>query len=572
MDAFAEYFTAITDGKIVACEKMKQVSHRLLTEREKPGRFHFDASIGQRHIDFIERFCCVPVGAIGTPLKLELFQKASIMAAFGFVDDDGLRRFNEVLEIVGRKNGKTTKLSAVGNDLMLNDGEGAPFLYSVATKHDQAKILFNSAHIMVKQSPHLKRFIKKRAADLYCPLNEGIFKPLSSDTSTMDGLDIHGGFIDELGAIKDRDIYDLVKQGMAARRQPLLWIISTRGFIRDNIFDALYEYATAWLDGTLAEGNERFLPLIYELDDRDEWDDPAMWIKANPGLGTIKSEEFLAESVARAKDDPSFRPTVMVKDFNMVENVASSWLTFSEMETREPVPRSKTKTRPATFILDDMEFDYCIGGLDAADSLDLNAAVAICQRRGLDGEVDPRLYVESMFWLPESVLEEDARSGNRRERDSVPYQLWERRGLLRTVPGNKVDKNVICDWFIELRDEHDLYVYRIGYDPWHIEDALKKRFMAEFGRKSFVPIRQGVQTLSAPMKDLRADLRANLIVHNQNPILMWNLANTQAKSDVNGEIQPVKSADPSKRIDGTAALLDAYVVWRDCKEDYHGMI
>jgi len=570
--AFEEYFGGIVAGEIVACEKIKAISAKLMDARFNPGKYHYDPAIAQRHVDFIQNFCCVPRGRLGAPLKLELFQEAITMAIFGFVDDDGNRQYQEVMIVMGRKNGKTTWAAALELDLLINDGEGAPSIYNVATKHDQAMEMFTRAHTMVRFSPHLRKHVRKRMSDLFCHYNDGTIKALSSQTSSMDGLDVHGGFIDELAAIKNRDIYDLTKQGMSARRQPLLVSISTNGFVRDNIFDSQYEYAASFLKGTLGQGTDRFLPFIYELDDREEWDKEECWPKANPGLGTIKRLDILRDMVNKAKDDPAFKPSVMVKDFNLIENVASAWLTWSDIETREPVPHDKGKTRPATFDLAEMGFDYAIGGIDAADSVDLNAAVILCRRRLYNGELDPRIYVTPMFWLPESVLEVAVASGNRRERDAVPYLLWEKRGLLRSVPGNKVDKQVMVDWFLEMREEHGIYTTKIGYDPYHVDGSIQAQFKAAFGQNSFLPIRQGVKTLSGPMKELKADLKANLIVHNQNPLLMWNMANVEVKCDTNGEIQPQKGIDPRKRIDGLAALLDAYTVLQDNRADYEGLI
>ena len=162
-----QYFTAILDGKIVAGNKMKQAAEMILEQYISPGEYHFDNDIANRHIEFIERFCKQPSGKLGVPLKLELFQKARFQAIFGFVDDNNLRQYNEVLIIEGRKNGKTTETSAIEIDMLINDGEGSPQIYNVATMLEQAKLGFNAAHKMVKQSKLLAKHIKKRAADLY---------------------------------------------------------------------------------------------------------------------------------------------------------------------------------------------------------------------------------------------------------------------------------------------------------------------------------------------------------------------------------------------------------------------
>lgn len=552
MTDFERYFGGILNGEIVACEKMKRVSERLMEQFASPGEFHYDEEIARRHVDFIQRFCKQPSGELGKPLRLELYQRARLEAIFGFVDDDGLRQFNEVLIIEGRKNGKTTEAAAVELDMLLNDREGAPQIYNIATMLDQAKLGFTAAQKMVAQSPALKKHVRKRVADLYFSGNMGFIKALASNSNSLDGLDAHCAIIDELSAIKNRDIYDLIKQAMGARRQPLLFCITTNGFVREGIFDAQYAYARDILDGRIE--NERFLPFIYELDAPEEWDKPEMWIKANPGLGSIKSEAYLAEMVQKGKDDPSFKPTVMVKDFNLPQTNEAAWLRWEELNNETM----------AADVLGAYRFDYAIGGFDAADTTDLNAAKAICQRPG-----DDRIYVRSMYWLPEEVVRRQTDSGNRRGRDAVPYDLWIEQGYMRTYPGNKVDKRVFLEWFKELRDNDDLYTTFIGFDPWHIDDTLLAEFRAEFGEASMIPVRQGVITLSEPMKSLAADFKAKKVIYDNNPVDKWCLINTEAKTDVNGNIQPSKSHKWStQRIDGTAALLDAYVVLLNKRDQY----
>lgn len=549
MSELVPYFTALLDGKITACDKMKRASEMILDGYENPGEYHFDPEIAEAHISFIEKFCKVPAGNIGEPLKLEQFQKARLEAVFGFVDDNDLRQYNEVIIIEGRKNGKTTECAAVEIDLVMNDDEGAPEVYNIATKYEQAMKGFNAANNMRRQSPSIAKHLKKRASDLYCKYNMGFIKAMASNVKSLDSLDAHAVIIDELAAITNRDIYDLMKQSMGARSQPLLFCITTNGFVRNGIFDAQYEYASKLLVKEII--NPKFLPFIYELDDREEMWNPKMWIKANPGLGTIKKTEFLEEMVEKAKVDPTFLPTVLVKDFNIPQTSESAWMRYEELNNEEKF---------------DIRFDYAIGGFDAADSVDLNAAKAICMRPG-----DNRIYVRQMYWIPEAVIEKYENMGNRRGRDSAPYSLWVQQGIMRTCPGAKCPKSIFLEWFKELRDEEDLYIYAIGYDPWHIDDNTLEQFKQEFGRNSMIPIRQGTKTLSQPMKDLKAEFAEGNIVYNNNPIDKWCLINTEVKTDINGNIQPVKSQDQTQRIDGTIALLCAYKVLQDKKDIYIGL-
>ena len=543
------YAISVLDGKILACDKVKTIYERLLNDMHNPGKWHFDEQKALRPVQFIERFCKQSQGKIGAPLKLELFQKARLEAAFGFVDDNDLRRYQEVLVIEGRKNGKTTELSCVQIYMLVGDKEGAPECYQIATAKDQANKGFNECVHMVRQSKSIAKHVRKRQNDLYCDVNMGFIKALASNTNSLDGLNSHCVVIDELAAIKNRDVYDLMKQSMSSRRQPMLWCITTSGFVRNSIFDSQYEYATAVLDGTIED--ERFLPIIYELDKREEWTDPKMWIKANPGLGTIKERDFLAGCVEKAKSDDTFLPTVLVKDFNLKENAEANWLSWEELANDEVAP-------------EDLVLRYGIGGMDAADSIDLNSAKLIGMRPG-----DPKIYVKSMYWIPQAKLD---LMKNRHHPDDVPYDIWAARGLIRVVPGNKVNKRVFLDWFLEMRDTFDIFPLYIGYDPWHIDDSLLALFAQEFGKNTMVPVRQGTATLSQPMKDLKAEFGAGNIVYDANPIDRWCFANTCVKADINGNIQPNKGRNLNKRIDGTASLLDAYVVLLDKREEYESLI
>jgi len=540
-------------GEIIACKRIKQVYAKLVDDlHNSKGNWVYDPILANRPIEFIETFCKQAQGDLGASLELMLFQKAKHQAVFGFVDKDTrLRKYQEVLDIRGRKNGKTTELAADELYMLVGDGEGSPEVYNIATKLDQAKKGFNECYKMAQQSPELSKHLKKRKSDIYFHANYGTLQALASNSNGLDGLNSHMVTIDELAAIKNRDIYDLMKQSMSSRRQPLLNCITTNGFVRENIFDAQYEYACNVLDGKIKD--DRFLAFIYELDDKDEWDKEECWIKANPGLGTIKKVEFLRDCVNKAKADPAFKATVMVKDFNMKENSASAWLRWDELN-------NETK-----FNIKNMGFRYGVGCFDLAETTDLASAKVLCMRPN-----DDNIYVLSMYFTPEERLRQKSIDNN--ADDNVPYELWEKQGLLRVCPGNKVNKYHMLEWFKEIRDEYDIYIPWIGYDPWHVDDSLLQAYKDEFGTESMIKVRQGVYTLSAPMKELKADLCAHKVIYNNNSIDKWCLSNTEIKTDINGNIQPVKGIDTRKRIDGAVSLIIGYVVLKDKMSEYENMI
>lgn len=543
-----EYYDAIMSGDIVAGHRIKQVYSKLMHDLKHPGQFVFDEELANRPINFIETFCKQAQGTLGAPIKLMLFQKAKYQAIFGFVDKETrLRQYREVLDIRGRKNGKTTELAATAIYMTIADNESAAENYFIATKLDQSQKGFNEAWNMIAQSKDLSKYIRKRKSDLYFDPSFSFIKALSSNRNGLDGLNSHCVIIDELAAIKNRDLYDLMIQSTSSRDQPLLTCISTNGFVRECIFDSQYEYACKVLDGKMVD--QRFLPFIYELDDRDEWDKEECWQKANPGLGVIKKTEVLRGFVNKAKEDPAFKATVMVKDFCATENAATAWLRWEELYN------------PEKFEAKEMGFRYGIGSFDLAETTDLAAAKVACKRRD-----DGKDYYLSMYWLPEENL------NNKELLDQVPYLLWEKQGLLRVCPGNRINPYHLLEWFIEVQEEYDIYIPWIGYDPWHVDASLLQAFQNYFGKQSMIPVRQGVHTLSMPMKELKAELIAKQSVYNDHPIDKWCLKNLEVKVDINGNIQPVKGVSQTQKIDGAVAMIIVKVILRDKMAEYLNMI
>lgn len=547
-----KYLKGVLRDRPKSCKRMKQLAERLLDDIEHPkGRWRFDPVLANRPCEFVERFVKVPSGRIGEPLRLEPYEKAVLQALFGFVDSDGMRRFNECFVLWARKNGKSTLAAAIELYMLVADGEGAPQIYNLATSGKQAELCFKAAKKMVRQSPDLSRHVKALTDSIEFPANMGAIKPMSANPNTLDGLDVHLSVLDEIHAMRTNELYALMKQATSAREQPLTFMITTNGFIRDSIFDAQYRHACDWLDGKVED--DRYLAFVYEIDEMAEWRDPACWVKANPGLGTVKKREYLEEQVAKAENDPSYLPTVLTKDFNRPQNSASAWLTFEEAVNER------------RFDWREMGFRYCIVGFDAADTIDLTCAQALMMRPD-----DPHIYERSMYWIPEDALAESENRGE--ERDRAPYHLWIARGLMRTVPGNTVPKGVLLEWLQELAED-GILTFGLGYDPWHMDDSHVRDLEAYVGKPRCQRVRQGAITLSQPMKQLRADYRAKRIVDDHNPVNEWCRMNVSIKADVNGNIQPYKKElNPANRIDGFMAEVDAYVMMQRLEADYLSMI
>ena len=536
MNYVREYCDKIHSGEILTSRRVMAVYKRLVAEMlDSDAPYYFDEEIGERPIAFIETFCKQSQGVLGAPIQLELFQKAFIQALFGFINKEtGFRRFRETMFLVGRKNGKSTLLAGIGLYLLVADYEGAAEIYSVATKKDQASKVITEAHNMVKQSPELRAVIRKRRNDLYFEATSSKFEALASDSNTLDGLNSHAVIIDELHAIRDRNLYDVMKQSTSSRNQPLVVMITTAGTLRECIFDNMYEYACKIADGELEVDD--FLPILYELDAREEWTNPQMWIKANPGLGTIKKWETLAKFVQQAKDDPGFLPTVLCKDFNIRENESNVWLSFNQIKNI------------ATFEMADVYDTYAIGGCDLSATTDLTCATLLIRRRG-----DDIVYIIQHYFLPQAKIDKLAEKNTQ----EAPYKVWAERGLLTICPGARVDFSQVTAWFCYMRDEYKIDALKVGYDR-----ALAGYWVDEMKANSFdmEPVAQGPFTWSQPMRELGAALTDKIVNYNNNPILMWCLSNTAVKKSGVNNIQPVKISE-KRRIDGMVSLLNAWVIY-----------
>lgn len=527
------YWQEMEKGNIVVSKRIYKQYQKLVQDIEHHDKYVFDEDKANRPIKFIEAFCKHSKGELaGKPLKLALFQRAYISALFGFIDKEtGHRRYTESFFFVGRKNGKSTMLGAIALYMLMADGESGAEVYSVASKRDQANILFDQAHEMIKQSPDLNKNIRKRKSDLYFAHNFSKMMSLGKNSNSLDGLNAHLVVIDELHSIQDRNLYEVMKQSQSARTQPLLIMITTAGTHRGTIFDDLYEYACNVVDGNFQDDN--FLPIMYELDHKAEFKMADRWQKANPALGISKRVEDLERKVARAKNNPSDLTGILTKDFNIREITNSAWLTFEDINNED------------TFDIKDFAGTYAIGGADLSITTDLSCATLLF----VDPETEIR-YVHQMYWLPHDNLQK------RVQEDKIPYDKWHEQGYLRLCSGNTIDYSDITDWFLEMLNEYDITPLWIYYDNYSARYWVDE--MEAYGFK-MVRTQQGARTLSLPMQNMGADLQKKKINYNNHPILKWCLTNTGVETDRNGNIVPIKKQSPKRRIDGTASLLDAYV-------------
>jgi len=505
----------------------------------------FDIEKAQRPIRFIESMCKHSKGKwAGKPVLLELWQKAHIEAIYGFVDSEhGLRKYRKAVLFVAKKNGKSTELSGLGLYGLTNDDEGGAEIYSIAKVRDQAKLVWTESKHMVGKSPELAKGLRTTISGIYYDRKDAKFEPVASETNSLDGKNPHYVLADEVWAWEDIGLLTIMEDGMSAREQPIFFETSTMGTVRNKVFDYEYEYCEKVIRGYLGEEggivDETLLPIIYELDSIDEWQDEECWYKANPNLNVSKSLEYMRNKVQKAVNSPMALTNILCKDFNVRQTAYSSWLSYEELNNE------------STYSDDEFRDCYCIGGCDLSSTNDLTCATLLGVKNG-------RFYVKQMYWIPDRYLE------NKITEDKIPYDKWRDRGLLRTSEGSKVNYTDVTDWFIEQVEKYELRPLWVGYDSWNANYWCDE--MKAYGF-DMVEVRQGAKTMSEPMKELRALLNDKEINYNNNPILKWCLSNMSVKADDNNNIRPYKEHQ-RQRIDGAVSLIDAMCIFYQNKNDY----
>lgn len=485
---------------------------------------------GRRIISFFESQLRHSKGEwAGRPLLLEPWAKRILGDVFGTLREDGQRQYRRVYTEIPRKNGKSTVAAGVALYLLMADNEAGAEVYSAASDRTQAAIVFEIAKSMVESSPLLSKELKTYRNTIVHPKSESTYKVLSAEAYSKHGFNAHGIVFDELHAQPNRDLWDVLCTSTGARRQPLVWAITTAGYDRESICWEQHEYARQIIDGVIEDPS--FYPFLSAADEDDDWTSPEVWKKANPNLGISVSEEYLWQECERAKNTPSYQNTFRRLHLNQwtAQNCrAINMLHWNEcgesVDEKELIGRD------------------CYIGLDLASTTDITAAVAVFPPYEPDGDY----IVDAMFWIPGDNIIEKGR------KDRVDYSVWVRDGYIIATPGNVVDYDRIRAWLNEYA-QGNYQIREIAYDPWN---AMQLVTQLQGDGFTMVPIRQGLPSLTAPTKQMIALVESHRLNHRGNPVLRWMADNLEVTSDAAGNIKPDKSASRAK-IDGMVALIMA---------------
>jgi len=526
------YAEQVVKGHITACKKVIQACFRHLNDLKRQGTddfpYVFDEELAHRPIGFIEKFCKPSKGDY-EKLILQPWQHFVIGSLYGWVHKDTkVRRFREGLVFIGRKNGKTTKISGLSLFSMSKDGEEGARVYVLANTKQQAGELFEESRAMVKKSPALKRRFRENQKGIFYAKTFSQIEPRASDSEKLDGLNTHLGIFDEIHEFKDFKLINVIKRSWSARRQPMVVYITTAGYQLDGPLMEYYEIATDVLAGETEQ--ERKFYFMAELDDISEIDNPAMWIKANPNIGVTLNLPELIQDFNTDRHVPQELSDWITKQFNIFMNNSEQAFVTPEILNRNNnmIPE------------EELEKKSCVGGFDLSDSEDLTSA---CLEFPIleTGQV----AVISHSWVPEAKAKMD--------NEKIPYYERQKQGFVTIVPGEYVKKEYVYDWFIE--QSKRFAIEKIMYDPakaFQLVEALKA-----YGFEMEV-VRQGQLTLGPAVDDAKELFIDGKVVYNKNRMFRWYVNNVKLGNDPKRDRLPKKQGR-YRKIDGFAAFINAHV-------------
>lgn len=476
----------------------------------------------------------------GDPIVLEPWQQFVVGSAFGWKRHDGTRRFREVYLEVAKKNGKTLMAAGIGILLAFFDNEAGAEVYSIATKRDQAKFVWLDAKQMVQKNPSLAARIHAYALTLADEGTASFFRPLGRDSGEGEqGFNPHGGIVDELHVIEERDSIDNLETGVSARRQPMIWKITTAGVKRESIWAEERSDAVAVVEGRATD--DSMLVLVYTLDEGDDPFDEEVWPKANPNLGVSVILDTLRTQAEKAKRSPGKQAAFLRFRMNVPTGVATRAIDIDEWDACSGLTADEGYEAWAerTF----MPGRSAYGGLDLASVRDLTALILLF--RDDEGIYDALCR----FWCPEEGIDHRSRV------DGVPYADWVRDGYLIATPGNVTDYAFVKAEHLALAEEFE--IIDIGYDRWN---ATQLATDLQADGATMFPIAQTQAGLGPGWRELEKLILERRVRHGGHPILRWMAGNVEVETDAAGNQKPSK-AKSTERIDGMVALDMAVTRW-----------
>lgn len=505
----------------------------------------FDADSANRAVVFFPGYFSHVKGVCsGNEFILSPWQQAVVGNLFGWLREDGTRRYRRCLIYVPRKNGKTVLTAGLALYMLFGDGEPGAEIYTAAAERDQANLLFDQAKRMVLNSPNLSKVAEVWTKSIVVKGTISSFKSISAEASSKHGYNAHCAIVDELHAQRDEELVDVLETSMGSRRQPLMIYLTTADFDRPSICNEVYHYAKSVIDGRVSD--HEFLPVVYEAPTDADWREPSTWQVANPNLGVSVHEEFLRAQCEKAKAIRRFQNTFKRLYLNIRTGARDVWIDLEEWDAckRGELEFPSPKRLPQSRFEDFLRGRECYAGLDLSSTRDLSSCVLVFPD-------EKGFYCLPYFWVPRDMATKRMRAtvGKREPGDQVDYTQWASSGHLTITSGSAVDYELILREIKKLADKYS--IREIAADPWNAEHVLQRLAADGFRVCKF---RQGFASMNLPSKELEKLIAARKLAHNGHPVLRWMAGNVLAAEDPAGNLKPDKSRSRDK-IDGIVALL-----------------
>lgn len=526
------------------CEWVKKLRERnekdLARQNDEDFPYYYDHGAAEHAVTFFEKLKHSKGEWARKPFQLEPWQEYDVVRPlFGWMRKvDNTRRFRLLWLEVAKKNGKSTLGAAIGLYLTIGDEEPGAEVYSAATHKDQAKLIHTEAIRMARASEDLAGHVVTLKNNINMPSMASKYEPISGDSSGLDGVNVHGALADEVHRWKSRDLWDVLEQSAASRREPMMAAFTTAGTGRTSFCYQQRDYMLKVLQGIWED--DAVYPYIATLDgyenaDSENRDDPYKeqnWVKANPNLGvSIKLEELKRQS-EKAKSSVQQENSYLRYRMNLWTEQAIRWLPMAKWE--KCVGENFVDAN-GELIIKDLLGQECYGGLDMATTIDLASFVLAFPR------ANGKMRLLPFFFLPEDNMME------RWMRDKVPYPQWVKEGLIELTPGDAIDYDYVRDRILELAEAYD--IREVAFDPYN---AIATAQQLEKKGVTMVQHRQGFLSMNAPCKQFEAMVRRGQIEHGGNKVLRWQASNVAVLRDHSDCIRPSKEHSTEK-IDGIVA-------------------
>ncbi|WP_446470320.1 terminase large subunit [Xenorhabdus stockiae] len=535
MNVWEQYAFDIENGTIPACKRVKQAVKRYFNDLNNP-LYVFDSEVVTRFIAF-SRYCPHVKGHLrGKSIMLESWQQFAFANLFGFkVKATGRRKYRSAYIQVPRKNAKSTVAAILANWFLVMEN-GQQDIYTAAVSRDQARIVFDDARQMSLLSKPLKKRVVIQQHKITYPKSNSLLKPLTAKAATIEGTNPSLAIVDEYHLHPDNAVYSALELGMGARPEGILFAITTAG---SNVISACkqhYDYCCQILDGE--EQNASLFALIYELDDENEIDDEALWIKANPNLNISVDSAALHDTIQKARGIPSQWTEMLTKRFNIWCQGETPWM-----------GEGAWKDCQSDYDENDLKGLECYAGLDLSSTGDITS---ICYMFPLDN----KLLLLTRHYLPEAQLQNPA------NKNRAIYRQWVQMGWIRTTQGDCIDYDRIRDDI--LKDSQHFNIKIIGFDTWN---ATHLRTQIQGAGLDVEPFPQTYMRFSPVTKSAEVFVNRKIIRHNGDPVLAWAMSNVVMETDANANIKPNKKKSANK-IDPAIAFLMSFGTWQAEHEDF----